>query len=72
MSLKVLAEGVETPEEMDFLTNELCAEAQGFYFGRPGDMSDFADLMDGAPRPAKIAPATDAAEPPLRIGSANA
>jgi diguanylate cyclase (GGDEF)-like protein/PAS domain S-box-containing protein len=32
MDLKVVAEGVETQEQVDFLTNLACDELQGFYF----------------------------------------
>ncbi|MCI3133158.1 EAL domain-containing protein [Phenylobacterium aquaticum] len=45
LNLKVLAEGVETAEELAFLRQELCGEAQGYLFGRPGDIDDFASLV---------------------------
>ena len=36
LSIPVLAEGVETAEQMDVLRAEGCTEAQGFLLGRPG------------------------------------
>ncbi|MCK4507089.1 MAG: EAL domain-containing protein, partial [Desulfuromonadales bacterium] len=35
LNLKVLAEGVETLEQKDFLHSVSCDEFQGFYFSRP-------------------------------------
>jgi EAL domain-containing protein (putative c-di-GMP-specific phosphodiesterase class I) len=35
LELSVVAEGVETPEQLAFLQAEACAEGQGFYLGRP-------------------------------------
>ncbi len=36
LSVPVLAEGVETPEQLNVLRAEGCTEAQGFLLGRPG------------------------------------
>ncbi len=36
LNLPVLAEGVESEEDLALLRAEQCGEAQGFYFGRPG------------------------------------
>ena len=35
LDIPVLAEGVETREQLEFLRSEDCQEVQGFYFGRP-------------------------------------
>lgn len=35
LEIPVLAEGVETAQQLEFLSAEDCGEVQGFYFGRP-------------------------------------
>jgi diguanylate cyclase (GGDEF)-like protein/PAS domain S-box-containing protein len=47
LRLPVLAEGVETPAELEFLESELCNEAQGYLLGRPGDIASFRQLTHG-------------------------
>ncbi len=44
-SLKVLAEGVETEEQMSFLRAHNCDEIQGFYFSRPLAADAFAEKV---------------------------
>jgi EAL domain-containing protein (putative c-di-GMP-specific phosphodiesterase class I) len=44
LRLPVLAEGVETQAELQFLQKELCDEAQGFFLGRPADIESFRHL----------------------------
>jgi diguanylate cyclase (GGDEF)-like protein/PAS domain S-box-containing protein len=45
LKLRVVAEGVETLEELEFLRAQHCDEAQGFYFSRPIPPEHFAELL---------------------------
>ncbi len=45
LNLRVVAEGVETPEQVAFLRIHHCDEAQGHYFGRPMPAHQFAELL---------------------------
>jgi len=57
LKLRVVAEGVETAEQLEFLRSQHCDEVQGFHVGRPMSAGDFAALLLGdrpsgsAPRP---------------------
>ena len=44
LELSVLAEGVETAEELAFLNAEACNEVQGYFLGRPQPIDRFARL----------------------------
>jgi EAL domain-containing protein (putative c-di-GMP-specific phosphodiesterase class I) len=44
---RVIAEGVETPEQLAFLRAQRCDEGQGFYFSPPVAPEQFADLLAG-------------------------
>ena len=46
--MKVLTEGVETPEHLAFLTAEGCEEAQGYLLGRPVPHADIRHLVEGS------------------------
>jgi diguanylate cyclase (GGDEF)-like protein/PAS domain S-box-containing protein len=46
LKLRVVAEGVETLEELEFLQDHQCDEAQGFYFSRPVPPELFAKLLE--------------------------
>ena len=47
LRLPVLAEGVETNAELDFLAGELCDEAQGYLLGKPGEIAQFRKMTHG-------------------------
>jgi diguanylate cyclase (GGDEF)-like protein len=49
LGLPVIAEGVERIEELEFLRRENCTEAQGFFIGRPADISSFGAVTDAEP-----------------------
>jgi EAL domain-containing protein (putative c-di-GMP-specific phosphodiesterase class I) len=46
LRLQVTAEGVETAEQLAFLRERGCDEAQGFYFSRPLPPDEFARLLE--------------------------
>lgn len=47
LGLPVLAEGVETSDELTFLADELCDEAQGYFLGYPSRIGNFRHLTHG-------------------------
>jgi diguanylate cyclase (GGDEF)-like protein/PAS domain S-box-containing protein len=56
LKLRVIAEGVETLEEVAFLRAYRCEEAQGYYFSRPVPAQQFAMLLkNGIPESAVVA-----------------
>ena len=55
LKLRVVAEGVETHEELAFLQAHMCDEAQGYYFSRPVLPQHFAKLLkSGIPEAAVV------------------
>lgn len=46
LELKVIAEGVETQEQLQFLQRYACNEAQGFYFSSPVSGEELSKLLE--------------------------
>jgi diguanylate cyclase (GGDEF)-like protein len=47
LKLSVIAEGVETEEQIQFLKENHCHEIQGYYFSKPVEKDAFAKLLAG-------------------------
>ena len=48
LNLRVVAEGIETPQQLAFLQSNHCAEGQGYIFSRPVEAAAFATLLAAA------------------------
>lgn len=46
MSLEIIAEGIETVEQHDFLQKEGCDQGQGFLMGKPMAKAELPTLLD--------------------------
>jgi EAL domain-containing protein (putative c-di-GMP-specific phosphodiesterase class I) len=49
LDLPVVAEGVETEEQVNFLAGEQCNQIQGFFVGRPMPIEDYAVVVGRVP-----------------------
>jgi diguanylate cyclase (GGDEF)-like protein/PAS domain S-box-containing protein len=47
LKLRVIAEGIETRQQLTFLQTRHCAEGQGYIFGHPMAAAQFAQLLKG-------------------------
>jgi len=45
LNLRVIAEGVETEEQIHFLRENNCLEFQGYYFNKPMPLNEFESLL---------------------------
>ncbi|MFN2309037.1 MAG: EAL domain-containing protein, partial [Gammaproteobacteria bacterium] len=48
LNMRVIAEGVETEDQLRFLREHACNEVQGYYFGRPMPPGAVERLLRGA------------------------
>ena len=51
LDLPVMAEGVETEEQLEFLAAENCNEIQGYLVGRPKPIQEYAEVVGRARAP---------------------
>jgi EAL domain-containing protein (putative c-di-GMP-specific phosphodiesterase class I) len=51
LGLKVIAEGIETPHQFEFLRSHGCDEGQGYLFGRPMPADELASLLEARQLP---------------------
>jgi diguanylate cyclase (GGDEF)-like protein/PAS domain S-box-containing protein len=58
LNLRVVAEGVETADQVARLRTLGCDEAQGYYYARPGTVADIDDLLlaESSTKPARQEP----------------
>ncbi len=47
MGLKVICEGVETQEQLEFLQREDCDLVQGYLFSKPRSVTEITELYTG-------------------------
>ncbi|MDR0986595.1 MAG: EAL domain-containing protein [Ruminococcus sp.] len=45
LDLKIVCEGIETSEQVEYITSEYCDYAQGFYYYRPMPIEEFEKLV---------------------------
>ncbi|MGB0494887.1 MAG: EAL domain-containing protein [Kangiellaceae bacterium] len=45
LNLEVVAEGIETKEQLDYLKNKNCAFGQGYHLGKPMNKEDFQQII---------------------------
>jgi diguanylate cyclase (GGDEF)-like protein/PAS domain S-box-containing protein len=55
LKLKVIAEGVETKAQLDYLTTMHCDEYQGYYFSRPVPAATFVTYLQSVTTPPQTA-----------------
>jgi diguanylate cyclase (GGDEF)-like protein len=57
LEVPVIAEGVETKEQLEFSSGESCDEVQGYLVGRPQPIEHYASVVDGgegSDRPVRV------------------
>jgi diguanylate cyclase (GGDEF)-like protein len=66
LHIPVIAEGVETESEREFLMEEGCGEIQGYLIGRPQPIANYSDLTSGVAKSTLSRAVSWIAGPPAR------
>ena len=59
LGMKMIAEGVETVEQADFLKSRGCSEMQGYYFHKPMPVQDYEKILRETVKTAGRMPQTE-------------
>jgi diguanylate cyclase (GGDEF)-like protein/PAS domain S-box-containing protein len=51
LNMRVIAEGIQTRDQLEFLKERRCPEGQGYYFGPPVPGEELTDLLSNPQRP---------------------
>lgn len=51
LNISIVAEGVETQEQLSFLADEACDQVQGYLLGKPAPIDTYAEWIGRAKRP---------------------
>jgi EAL domain-containing protein (putative c-di-GMP-specific phosphodiesterase class I) len=71
LGIGVVAEGVETAEQMRFLVGENCEELQGYLFGKPQPIESFAEAVGGRQAADLAIRAAPVRQPAMRLAFAS-
>lgn len=62
LNISIVAEGVETQEQLSFLADEACDQVQGYFLGKPAPIADYAEWIG------REKPASRVTKIPRRVG----
>jgi EAL domain-containing protein (putative c-di-GMP-specific phosphodiesterase class I) len=68
LDVPIVAEGVETGDQLAFLAEEHCDQVQGYYIGKPAPIRQYAVLTGNEVAPEAPPAAADIANPARRAG----